>query len=76
MDFTQRQVAALLGYHDATDISHYEHGDKLPSLVTAFKLEIVYRVPIAFLFPEHYSRAKSALREKEGRLCDKCEGHP
>ena len=50
MGFTQAEVATLLGYHQPTDISHYEHGRKLPSLVTALKLELIYRAPVGFLF--------------------------
>jgi transcriptional regulator with XRE-family HTH domain len=67
MDFTQRQVAALLGYHDASDISHYEHGHKLPSLITALKLEIVYRVPVAFLYHDLYLRLRHDIHAKEER---------
>ena len=68
MDFTQSQVGEILGYHSPTDISHYEHGRKLPSLVTALKLEIAYRVPVAFLFPELYRELKEQLRAREERL--------
>jgi len=68
MDFTQSQVAEILGYHSPTDISHYEHGRKVPSLVTALKLELVYRVPVAFLFPELYHELKEQLRAREERL--------
>lgn len=68
MGFTQRQVAEILGYHSSTDLSHYEHGRKVPSLVTALKLEVVYRVPVAFLFPELYHELKEQLRSREERL--------
>lgn len=68
MGFTQQQVAELIGYHSRTDISHYEHGDKLPSLVTGLKLEIVCRIPVAFLFPELYGRLKTAVRAREEKL--------
>jgi len=68
MGFTQQQVAEIIGYHSSTDLSHYEHGRKLPSLVTALKLEVVYRVPVAFLFPEIYHELKEQLRAREERL--------
>ncbi len=68
MNFTQRQVSQILGYLSPATISAYEHGRKLPSFLTALKLEIVYRVPVAFLFPEHYGRLKTALREREDEL--------
>lgn len=68
MDFTQQQVAEIIGYHSHTDVSRYEYGRRLPSLVTALKLEIVYRVPVAFLFPGLYRELKEQLREREERL--------
>ncbi len=68
MGFTQYQVASLLGYHTAVDISQFEHGQKLPSLVMALKFEIVYRVPVAFLFPDLYLQLKDKLRAREERL--------
>jgi transcriptional regulator with XRE-family HTH domain len=68
MGLTQRQVATIIGYHTASDISHYEHGHRVPTLVTALKLEIVYRTPVAFLFTDLYVTLRDRLREREDRL--------
>lgn len=65
MGFTQKQVARLLGHRDATMISHYEHGRALPPLLMALSLEIIYRVPVAFLFPELYNQLKQQVRKHE-----------
>jgi transcriptional regulator with XRE-family HTH domain len=51
MGFSQKQVARLLGQRDTSMVSHYEHGRALPPLAVALGLEIIYRVPVAFLFP-------------------------
>src|SRR5712664_3677676 len=51
MGFSQEQVATIVGHVSRDLISHYERGKRMPSLTTAMKLEIVYRVPISFLFP-------------------------
>lgn len=75
MGFTQRQVASILGYASPTPLSHYERGRKLPSLRTALKLEIVYRVPVAFLFPDLYGHLKADLRAREERLRAEWEKH-
>lgn len=72
--YTQRQVAGIIGYHSATDISHYEHGRKVPSLLTALKLEIVYHTPVAFLFTDVYVPLRTRLREREEQLRAQWEG--
>ena len=56
MGFSQRDVADILGYISRAEISDFERGDKLPSFVSALKFEIIYRVPVAFLFPALYAR--------------------
>jgi len=68
MGFTQKHVARLLGQTDATMISHYEHGRALPPLATALALEIIYRVPVAFLFPAVYDDLRIQIRQHEERL--------
>lgn len=65
MGFTQKHVALLLGHRDTTMISHYEHGRSLPPLVAALGLEIILRVPLAFLFPGMYDEMKRRIRTQE-----------
>jgi len=68
MGFTQKQVARLLGQRDTSMVSHYEHGRALPPLAVALSLEIVYRVPVAFLFPNMYDELKRQIRQQEEPL--------
>ena len=68
MGFTQAQAAAIIGNVSERHIGHWEAGRKLPGLMTALKLELVYRVPIAFLFTELHARLKAELRTREDRL--------
>lgn len=68
MGFTQRQVAKLLGHLDATMVSHYEHRRALPPLAVALGLEIIYRVPVAFLFPGMYDELRQRIRRQEESL--------
>lgn len=68
MGFTQKHVAALLGQRDTSMISHYERCRALPPLAVALALEIVYRVPVAFLFPGMYEEIRAGIRSHEGRL--------
>jgi transcriptional regulator with XRE-family HTH domain len=68
MGFSQKRVARLLGHRDTSMISHYEHNRALPPLAVALGLEIIYRVPVAFLFPGMYNELKRTIRDKEDAL--------
>ena len=65
MGFTQKQVARLLGQRDTSMVSHYEHSRALPPLAAALGLEIIYRVPVAFLFPLMYDELRLQIRQQE-----------
>jgi transcriptional regulator with XRE-family HTH domain len=67
MGFSQEQVAELAGYLAPSDISRFERGERLPSLIMALKLEIIYRAPVGFLYQDLYLRLRDAIREKEER---------
>ena len=68
MGFTQKWMAQLLGHRDTSMISHYEHGRALPPLAIALSLEIIYRVPVAFLFPGMYDEIRQRIRQEEESL--------
>ena len=70
MGFSQKQVARLLGHRDASMVSHYEHSRALPPLMVALSLEIIYRTPVAFLFPAMYDELKRQIRHEEENLRD------
>lgn len=68
MGFAPAHVAHLLGHQDTSALSDYERGDRLPSLANAFRLSVILRVPVEFLFPALYDRLKSEIRTEEERL--------
>ena len=68
MGYSQKTVAILLGHKTTTHISDYECGRRLPSLKTALKLEIILRIPIAYLYGETYNTLKRNIRQIEARL--------
>ena len=68
MRFSQKQVARLLGHRDVSMISRYEQGRSLPPLLTALKLEILYRLPVAYLYSELYRGLKDQVRSGEEQL--------
>ena len=61
-------VAHLLGHRDTSTFREFERGERLPSLVNVFRLGIIFRVPVEFLFPELYDELKDAIRAKEEKL--------
>ena len=68
MRFSQEQVAHLLGYKGSSAWSKYERGDRLPSLVNAWKLGIILRVPVEFLFHVLHDELRDHIRADEERL--------
>jgi transcriptional regulator with XRE-family HTH domain len=68
MGFSQKHVAHLLGHRDTSMVSHYEHGRALPPLSAALALEIILRVPVAFIFPGMYDDLKHHIRKMEEDL--------
>lgn len=68
MGFSQKQVARMLGLRDPSMVSHYERSRVLPPLAVALRLEIIYRVPVAFLFPAMYDELKRQVRQQETSL--------
>src|SRR5438046_2196497 len=68
MGFSQKQVSKFLGHQDTSMVSRYERGFSFPPLLTAFRLEILYRVPVAFLYPSLYDELRNQLRKQESAL--------
>ncbi|WAC07988.1 MAG: helix-turn-helix transcriptional regulator [Thermodesulfobacteriota bacterium] len=71
---SQKSAAYFMGWKKTNNLSRYEHGVKLPGLINALKLEIVYRTPVAFLFRELYGQLKREIRMREESLKTK-NGH-
>jgi DNA-binding XRE family transcriptional regulator len=65
MGMTQEHVATLLGHKSRNTLSFLESGYSLPSLRTALKLGVIYRVPVDFLYREIYSAFREEIRRRE-----------
>jgi transcriptional regulator with XRE-family HTH domain len=65
LGYSQRRVARLLGHKSHGALSCYEHGNVFPSLPVALRLEIILRIPVAFLFPDRYEGLRKEIRDKE-----------
>lgn len=64
----EKQVAYLLGHKNVNQISRYERGVNTPSFKTALKLELILRVPVADLFPEHYQCCRAEIADRLAKL--------
>ena len=67
----QKQVAAILGHGSTSMLSRYESGRSWPPLLTALRLEILYRIPVAFLYSKIYRQLKDEVRNDEDQLAGK-----
>jgi DNA-binding XRE family transcriptional regulator len=62
---SQLEIAQLLGYPDAGQVSRHERSYCVPSLLIALSYQAVFRVPVSDLFPGAYEMTKQTI---EGRL--------
>lgn len=46
-------------------LSRFETGNGLPPLRVALALEILYRIPIAFCYPDMYNEMRERIRKSE-----------
>jgi transcriptional regulator with XRE-family HTH domain len=58
---SQKRVAFFLRQITSSQISHYERGAKYPNLKNALMLEIIYHVPVAFLFRDLYKKLQAEI---------------
>jgi DNA-binding XRE family transcriptional regulator len=70
MRFSTAQVAHLLGHQDTSSFWDYEVGRRLPNLTNAFRLSIILRVPVEFIFGGLYDNLRHEIRAKEERLSE------
>lgn len=68
MGFSQKRTSQAMGFAKTSVLSRYENGTRTPSLVNALKLEIVYRMPVAFLYRDLYKQLKDEIRKREEEL--------
>lgn len=65
MKFTQLQVMSILGWKNKKGLAQIESGKVVPTLTTALKLAIIYRVPVEFLFASLHRRLLHQMRSRE-----------
>ena len=65
---TQRDLAALLGYHSHSQISRFENGSRLPAASELLQLEVIFGVVPSAVFPHLRDRAAELVLARINRL--------
>ena len=66
--FSTSHIAHLLGHREPSTFREFERGERLPSLANAFRLGVILRVPVEFLFPDLYDELRNKIRAEEDKL--------
>jgi transcriptional regulator with XRE-family HTH domain len=61
LDFTQDEVAFLLGTHGGAKVCRYERFTRAPSLETALAYEVIFQKPISELFPGLFKKIQGEV---------------
>lgn len=65
---TQRELAYLLGYRAQGQVSRHERTKDVPSFLVAIGYEIVFRVPVAELFPGAYAHVGRLIEARVAEM--------
>jgi transcriptional regulator with XRE-family HTH domain len=71
--FTQREVAFLLGCHNAAKVSRYEHSKRVPELETIFAYATIFGISVQELFAGIEERAQRHARHRVRLLARRLE---
>jgi transcriptional regulator with XRE-family HTH domain len=64
----QKEIAAILGFRDASLISRWEKGRRIPSLMNAIRLAILCRSMVDALFFDHVRALREEIRGREEKI--------
>lgn len=71
MGYKQRDIAYLLGLHDATSISRWENGTAIPNVIMLFKLSIIFRTLPTELYFEVVQQIREEVFNRENKYLQK-----
>jgi transcriptional regulator with XRE-family HTH domain len=73
---SQREVALLIDFLAAGNVSRHETGDRVPSFEQAFAYEAVFGIPASALFPGEYEKARRQVETQAQQLFEKLSQKP
>jgi transcriptional regulator with XRE-family HTH domain len=65
---TQRDVARILGFANASRLSRWEHGMCLPSVKNILALACIYHVSVEFIYRELVERIREAIQRRASQI--------
>jgi len=65
---SQKEVARLLGHRNQSLLSHWENGNKLPSLMNLFKLSAALKVPGELLYRNLFQSANYEVHQRKKKF--------
>jgi transcriptional regulator with XRE-family HTH domain len=65
---SQRDLAKLVGYLTVGQISKYERGEIVPSLLVAFAYESIFRAPVADMFPGIFGTVSEGIEDRLAKM--------
>jgi transcriptional regulator with XRE-family HTH domain len=68
LGLSQNEVAFLLGWHNASQPSRYEHFSRMPMVRTALALSVILQVSVRELFSGEYQEVENSVRRQAQRL--------
>ena len=67
-NLSQQEIGRLLEYKTTSQISNWEKGKKLPTLINAIRLSQILHTTVEVLFPGLVQYLKNEIEAKEKRL--------
>jgi len=61
----QREAARIIGLADASSLSHWEQGARLPSVTNLFRLAALYRTLVDALYIDTLRTIRDEIRSRE-----------
>ncbi len=60
----QKQIASLLRHRTSDQVSRYERGERLPTLKTALRLEIILGLPLRHLYADLHKSLRAEIEHE------------
>jgi len=71
---SEEELALLINQRAKSSVALIESGDRLPTLESAFALQVVFGVELKQLFPDYYEAVEDGVMRRASLLHERLEG--